>query len=90
MFNDKSRKLVLTFFCSLALMLVLTDGVSANLDSHRMLRKRAPVLVGRQNRGDFIDPGTKADDNPKQDPNNSVSSSTSSQVSINLSRFGEC
>jgi len=90
MFNVKSRKLVLTLFCSLALVLVLTDGASANaqLDSHRMLRKRSSGLLGRQTQGDVIDIGTKGEgENPSQSsrPASSVSSVSSLVVSINLS-----
>ena len=89
MFNVKSRKLVLTLFCSLALVLVLTDGASANsgLDGHRMLRKRAPELVGRQGLGDIIDVGTKGDG---EGPANPLSSSSSTVVSVNISRSGQC
>lgn len=87
MFNVKSRKLVLTLFCSLALVLVLTDGASANaqFNEHRMLRRRSPALFGRQNLGDIIDAGTKGDG---EDPNHSSVSSVSSQVSIGLSLLG--
>jgi hypothetical protein len=94
MLNVKSRKLVLTLFCSLALVLVLTDGASANtqLDGHRMLRKRSHKLLGRQDQGDIIDLGTKGDgDDPNQSdgPANSVSS-VSSLVSINLPCSERC
>lgn len=88
MFNVKSRKLVLTLFCSLALVLVLTDGASANtqLDGHRMLRRRSPELLGRQKLGDIIDVGTKGEgDDPNQGNNSPVSSPSPSPVSINLS-----
>ena len=94
MFNVKSRKLVLTLFCSLALVLVLTDGASANaqLDGHRMLRKRSPALFGRQGLGDLIDAGTKGDGgDPNQGNNNSPAnsaSSVSSQVSVDFSLLG--
>ena len=90
MFNVKSRKLVLTLFCSLALVLVLTDGVSANsqLDGHRMLRKRSPQFVGRQDLGDIIDVGTEGDGDGPNDPANSLSSGSSSLVSVNLPSFG--
>ena len=94
MFNVKSRKLVLTLFCSLALVLVLTDGASANtqLDGHRMLRKRSPALLGRQGLGNLIDGGTKGDaGDPNQGNNNGPAntvSSVSSQVSIDLSLLG--
>ena len=75
MLNVKSRKLVLTLFCSLALVLVLTDGASANiqLDGHRMLRKRLPAAP--------LDGGSI---NAGNDPANSVSP-VSSAVSIALS-----
>ena len=94
MFNVKSRKLVLTLFCSLALVLVLTDGASANtqLDGHRMLRKRSHVLLGRQDTGNVIEVGTKdegEDPNQVKGPTNSVSSVTS-LVSTNLSSSEEC
>lgn len=93
MFNVKSRKLVLTLFCSLALVLVLTDGASANshLDGHRMLRKRSPQLVelvGRQTTDDIIDVGTKGEGEDPNDPANSVSSVSSPPVSINFSSSG--
>ena len=86
MLNVKSRKLVLTLFCSLALVLVLTDGASASaqLNGHRMLRKRSPALLERQ-LGNTIGSGTN---NGGSDPNNgnngpvSSSSSTLSHVSI--------
>jgi len=86
MFNVKSRKLVLTLFCSLALVLVLTDVASANsgLDGHRMLRKRAPELVGRQGLGNIIEVGTKGEG---EGPGNPVSSSSSTVVSVNISLF---
>jgi hypothetical protein len=86
MFNVKSRKLVFTLFCSLALVLVLTDGASANaqLDGHRMLRRRSPALLARQKLSDIIDDGTKGDG---ENPVNSVSS-VSSQVSTDLSLLG--
>lgn len=93
MFNVKSRKLVLTLFCSLALVLVLTDSASANvqLNNHRMLRKRSPALLGVRALGDLIDPGIKDDGgDPSQgsSPTNSVSS-VSSQVSVNRSLPGK-
>jgi len=86
MLNVKSRKLVLTLFCSLALVLVLTDGASANiqLDGHRMLRKRSHVLLDRRNPGEIIEFGAKDDGNG---PVNSVSS-VSSVVSMALSLPG--
>jgi hypothetical protein len=91
MFNVKSRKLVLTLFCSLALVLVLTDGASANaqLDGHRMLRKRLPEVLGRADLADIINVGTTGDSgNPNQgnNPGGSVSS-VSNPVSTNLSSF---
>jgi hypothetical protein len=86
MLNVKSRKLVLTLFCSLALVLVLTDGASASaqLNGHRMLRKRSPALLERQ-LGNVIDNGAK---DAGSDPNNgnsgpsSSGSSTLSHVSV--------
>jgi hypothetical protein len=105
MLNVKSRKLVLTLFCSLALVLVLTDGVSANsqLDGHRMLRKRASQLVDRRALGDIIDNGTKGqagdpDQGSGNGLSNTLSSSSSSLVSTNfypffrkmLNRLGLC
>jgi len=88
MLNVKSRKLVITLFCSLALVLVLTGGASANtqLDGHRMLRKRSPELLGRQTQGDVIDIGTNGEgEDPGQSngPASSVSPA-SRPVSINL------
>lgn len=79
MFNVKSRKLVLTLFCSLALALVLTDGALANgqLDAHRMLRKRFPDSFARGNLADIINPGTKDD---ASDPNGSSSASSASSA----------
>lgn len=83
MFNVKSRKLVLTLFCSLALVLVLTDGALANpqLDAHRMLRKRSPEVFGRDTAADIIQVGTQDDGKDPNSPSGSVSSA-SSPVSI--------
>lgn len=91
MFNVKSRKLVLTFFCSLALVLVLTDGASANaqLDGHRMLRKRLPEVLGRDSTSDIINDGTVGD---SKDPSQGGSPApsvppVSATVSVNISLF---
>ena len=93
MFNVKSRKLVLTLFCSLALVLVLTDSASANaqLNGHRMLRKRSSALLGRQNLADIINPGTKGDSGDPDNNNNVAANSVSpvsSQVNTDLSLLG--
>ena len=79
MLNVKSRKLVLTLFCSLALVLVLTGGASASaqLNGHRMLRKRSPALLERQ----IIDTGAKGEGSDPNNGNNGSSSSSSSTLS---------
>ena len=91
MFNVKSRKLVLTLLCPLALVLVLTGGASANaqLDSHRMLRKRSPEVFVRDTLADIIQVGTQddgKDPNQGSGPSGSLSS-VSSPVSINPPLF---